>query len=111
MEGHGKKILPVPYSFEIGLINFGMLSGTAATGLMLLKMVDPKFKTPAARVFAESSAITQPFIAGGILTLITPFIVTGFSPWLSLALYGGLLSVWLFLGLASGKQIRKQSNQ
>lgn len=102
------KILPVPYSFEIGLINFGMLNGTAATGLMLLKMVDPKFKTPAARVFAESSAITQPFIAGGILTLITPFIVTGLNPWLSLALYGGLLSVWLFLGLASGRQIRKQ---
>ena len=102
------KILPVPYSFEIGLINFGMLNGTAATGLMLLKMVDPKFKTPAARVFAESSVITQPFIAGGILTLVTPFIVTVFNPWLSLALYGGLLSVWLFLGLASGKQIRKQ---
>ncbi|MFO1470971.1 MAG: sodium/glutamate symporter [Turneriella sp.] len=102
------KILPVPYSFEIGLINFGMLNGTAATGLMLLKMVDPKFKTPAARVFAESSAITQPFIAGGILTLITPFIVTGLNQWLSLALYGGLLSVWLFLGLASGRQIRKQ---
>lgn len=99
------KILPVPYSFELGLINFGMLNGTAATGLMLLKMVDPKFKTPAARVFAESSAITQPFIAGGLLTLLTPFIVTGLSPWLSVALYGGLLTVWLVLGLATGRKI------
>lgn len=99
------KILPVPYSFEIGLINFGMLNGTAATGLMLLKMVDPKFKTPAARVFAESSAITQPFIAGGLLTLLTPFIVTGLNPWLSVALYGGLFAVWLVLGLATGRRI------
>lgn len=103
------KILPVPYSFELGLINFGMLNGTAATGLMLLKMVDPKFKTPAARVFAESSAITQPFIAGGILTLITPFIVTGIAPSLSLSLYGGLFSVWLFFALAAGKQIKKSA--
>jgi ESS family glutamate:Na+ symporter len=103
------KILPVPYSFELGLINFGMLNGTAATGLMLLKMVDPKFKTPAARVFAESSAITQPFIAGGLLTLLTPFIVTGLNPWLSVALYGGLFVVWLALGLATGRRIQNKS--
>lgn len=101
------KILPVPYSFELGLINFGMLNGTAATGLMLLKMVDPKFKTPAARVFAESSAITQPFIGGGVLTLLTPLIVTGFNPWLSVALYGGLLAVWLTVGLVTGRRIRR----
>jgi len=101
------KILPVPYSFELGVINFGMLNGTAATGLMLLKMIDPKFKTPAARVFAESSAITQPFIAGGILTLVTPFIVSNIAPYLSLALYGGLLAVWLTLGLWVGKKIER----
>lgn len=105
------KMLPVPYSFELGLINFGMLNGTAATGLMLLKMVDPKFKTPAARVFAESSAITQPFIAGGILTLVTPFIVTAMHPALSLSLYAGLFCVWLVLGMATGKQIKKSRAQ
>lgn len=100
------RVLPVAYSFEIGLINFGMLNGTAATGLMLLKMVDPKFKTPAARVFAESSAITQPFIAGGLLTLLTPYIVTALNPWLSVALFGGLLSFWLVLGLMTGRRLR-----
>lgn len=99
------RMLPVPYSFELGLINFGMLNGTAATGLMLLKMIDPQFKTPAARVFAESSAITQPFIAGGILTLLTPYIVTELNPWLSVALFGGLLSFWLVFGLSTGKRI------
>lgn len=99
------KILPVAYSFEIGLINFGMLNGTAATGLMLLKMVDPKFRSPAARVFAESSAITQPFIAGGLLTLLTPYIVTALNPGLSVALYAGLLAIWLVLGLATGRRL------
>lgn len=100
------RILNRAYSFELGLINFGMLNGTAATGLMLLKMVDPKFQTPAARVFAESSAITQPFIAGGILTLATPYIVSQLSPWLSVILYAGLLAVWLVLGLTAGKRLR-----
>jgi glutamate:Na+ symporter, ESS family len=104
------KFLPVSYSFELGLINFGMLNGTAATGLMLLKMVDPRFKTPAARVFAESSAITQPFIAGGLLTLLTPYIVTGLTPWLSVALYLGLFIVWMILGLATGRRIQRKTN-
>jgi ESS family glutamate:Na+ symporter len=102
------RILNNAYSFELGLINFGMLNGTSATGLMLLKMVDPKFQTPAAKVFAESSAITQPFIAGGILTLATPYIVSQLSPALSVLLYGGLLAVWLALGLAAGKRIRNR---
>jgi ESS family glutamate:Na+ symporter len=102
------RILNHAYSFELGLINFGMLNGTSATGLMLLKMVDPKFETPAAKVFAESSAITQPFIAGGILTLATPYIVSQLSPALSVLLYGGLLAVWLALGLAAGKRIRNR---
>jgi ESS family glutamate:Na+ symporter len=102
------RILHSAYSFELGLINFGMLNGTSATGLMLLKMVDPKFQTPAAKVFAESSAITQPFIAGGILTLATPYIVSRLSPALSVLLYSGLLAVWLVLGLAVGKRIRRR---
>lgn len=98
------RILKMPYSFELGLINFGMLNGTSATGLMLLKMVDPKYKTPAARVFAEGSAITQPFVAGGLLTLITPFVVTGLPPWISITLYAGLFALWLILGLWLAKR-------
>ncbi|HRP69589.1 MAG TPA: hypothetical protein PLY93_08665, partial [Turneriella sp.] len=98
------RILTMPYSFELGLINFGMLNGTSATGLMLLKMVDPHFKTPAVRVFAEGSMLTQPFIAGGFITLLTPFIVTALPPWISIALYASLLVVWLIVGLSLGKR-------
>jgi len=103
------RMLPVPYSFELGLINFGMLNGTAATGLMLLKMIDPTFKTPAARVFASGYAITQPFIAGGLLTVFTPFIVTKFNPLISLSLFGGLFTFWLIFGIANGKRINKRA--
>lgn len=100
------RILTHSYSFELGLINFGMLNGTAATGFMLLKMVDPKFETQAARTFAEASALTQPFIAGGILTLATPFILMSTTPWVSVTLFAGLFSVWLTVGLTIGRRHR-----
>lgn len=98
------RVLPPAYSFELGLINFGMLNGTVATGLMLLKMVDPRLTTPAAKVFAESATLTQPFIAGGVLTLATPYIVTHLSPWLSVLLYGSLLLAWLLVGLSAARR-------
>lgn len=101
-------MLPMPYSNELGLINFGMFNGTSAIGLMLAKMVDPHFKTPAVRVFAESSALTQPFIAGGLLTLMTPYILMHFSPVFSVSLYAGLLLFWLAIGLAAARRIRRQ---
>lgn len=104
-----KHLLPVPYGEELALINFGMLNGTSAIGLMLARMVDPQFKTPAVQVFAESSALTQPFIAGGLLTLLTPFIVMQFSPAASIAIFAGLLVFWLFFGLATAKRIRRDS--
>ncbi|MCS6971742.1 MAG: hypothetical protein NZL89_01860 [Leptospiraceae bacterium] len=105
------KIFPLYYSFELGLINFGMLNGTSATGLMLLKMVDPAFRTPAVRVYAQSTAIIQPFIAGGILTLSTPFIVTVLPAYASLLLYGGLLLAWLVLGLYCGRKLAEFSQK
>ncbi len=104
-----QRMLPMSYSNELGLINFGMLNGTSAIGLMLAKMVDPHFKTPAVRVFAESSALTQPFIAGGLLTLLTPYILMNFSAVFSVSLYSGLLVLWLLIGLTTAKRIRKQS--
>ena len=104
-----KRMLPMPYGDQLALMNFGMLNGTSAIGLMLAKMVDPHFKTPAVQVFAESSALTQPFIAGGLLTLLTPFILMNFSPHISIAVFGGLLIFWLLFGLATARRITKQT--
>jgi len=106
-----KHMLPMPYGEELALINFGMLNGTSAIGLMLARMVDPQFKTPAVQVFAESSALTQPFIAGGLLTLLTPFILMQFSAVTSIAIFSGLLVFWLFFGLATARRIKSQPSR
>ena len=39
---------PGPFGFERMLVMYGIATGTAATGLLLLRIVDPEFKTPAA---------------------------------------------------------------
>ena len=53
-----RKIFPA-YRHEAFLSLYGMLTGTASTGVILLREIDPKFKTPAANnlVYQQSWAI------------------------------------------------------
>ena len=53
-----KKIFP-DYRHEAFLSLYGMLTGTASTGVILLREIDPQFKTPAANnmVYQQTWAI------------------------------------------------------
>lgn len=75
---------------------FGMLTGTASTGVILIREVDPEFKTPAASdlVVGSSTAILFGF---PILLLVGIAPLSSGSTWLVLALLIGLFS--LFTGL------------
>ena len=68
-------ILPEPYWFQLGLINYGMSTGTTATGFVLLKMVDPELKSGAAEDYALAAPLSAPFIGGGILTVALPLLI------------------------------------
>jgi glutamate:Na+ symporter, ESS family len=70
-----KNLLPKAYSFELSLLNFGMLNGTTAIGLMLLKMMDPDLKTNAVKTYAESAPFTSIFVGGGILSFAFPYLI------------------------------------
>lgn len=50
------------YKFERSAGLYGMETGTVATGLMLIRIIDPEFKTPAATDLALGSFIALPFI-------------------------------------------------
>jgi len=50
------------YKFERTAGLYGMETGTVATGLMLIRIIDPEFKTPAATDLALSSFIALPLI-------------------------------------------------
>ncbi|MEL6105986.1 MAG: sodium:glutamate symporter, partial [Planctomycetota bacterium] len=68
-------VLPREHWFQLGLINYGMSTGTTATGFVLLRVVDPELKTSAASDYALAAPLSAPFIGGGILTIALPLLV------------------------------------
>jgi ESS family glutamate:Na+ symporter len=73
--------------FERGIAEMGQSMGVTATGLLLLRVVDPDYETDAAEAFAAKQLLHEPFMGGGLWTgAAIPL----------LALYGG----WPILGIA-----------
>ncbi|MEO1525885.1 MAG: sodium:glutamate symporter [Planctomycetota bacterium] len=68
-------LLPAEHWFQLGLINYGMSTGTTATGFVLLRVVDPDLKTSAASDYALAAPLSAPFVGGGILTIGLPLLV------------------------------------
>lgn len=70
-----RKLLPSSYWFELGIINYGMSTGTTATGFTLLKIVDGNLESGAAEDYALAAPLSAPFIGGGMLTVGLPLLV------------------------------------
>jgi len=70
-----RRVLPSSHWFELGLINYGMSTGTTATGFVLLRIIDPELKTDAAKEYAMAAPFSAPFIGGGMLTIALPLLV------------------------------------
>lgn len=63
--------------FERAIAELGQSMGVTATGLLLLRVVDPDYKTPAADAFAAKQLMHEPFMGGGLWTgLAIPLIAT-----------------------------------
>lgn len=67
--------------FERAIADFGMNTGVIATGLILLRMVDPESRTPVPADFAFKQLLHSPFMGGGIWTCLA-------LPLLSILKYG-----------------------
>jgi ESS family glutamate:Na+ symporter len=61
--------------FEKSIVEFGMQTGVTAMGIMLLRVVDPHFKTEASQAFAFKQLIYEPFFGGGFITALTPILI------------------------------------
>ena len=57
------------YEHEMFVTNFGALTGTASNGMILLKEIDPNFKTPAANLYVLSQLPAIIFVAPLLLLL------------------------------------------
>lgn len=70
----GRWILPRDRWFTLGLINYGMSTGTTATGFVLLRLVDPELRSGAGEDYALAAPLSSPFIGGGLLTISLPIL-------------------------------------
>lgn len=68
-------MLPAKHWFELGLINYGMSTGTTATGFVLLRLVDPELESGAAEDYALAAPLSSPFVGGGMITVGLPLLV------------------------------------
>jgi glutamate:Na+ symporter, ESS family len=70
----GPRMLPT-FWFERSITEFGMQSGVTAVGLLLLRVVDPQYKTGTAQSFGFKQMVYEPFLGGGLITALAPIIV------------------------------------
>jgi ESS family glutamate:Na+ symporter len=92
-----RKLLP-NYWFERSIAEMGQSMGVTATGLLLLRAVDPRSETDAPAAFAYKQLLHEPFMGGGLWTSSAiPLIIilgTGWPVfWISL----GAIAVWLII--------------
>ena len=84
--------------FERGLGDFGQSMGVTATGILLIRMVDPKNQSGAFESFAYKQLLFEPIVGGGLFTAAAPALIVQWGPWSVLTLTAGLLLFWLVVG-------------
>ena len=101
----GPRLLPADW-FERAVIEFGQATGVAASGLLLLRMADPDDRSEALPAFSIKQLLLQPFVAGGVVTVVAPLAVAG---WGLAAWSGFCLAVVVVAGAAGLLLARGQS--
>ena len=72
------RLLPADW-FERAVLEFGQATGVAASGLLLLRMADPDDHSQALPAFSLKQLLLQPFLAGGVVTVVAPLAVVGWG--------------------------------
>ena len=81
--------------FERSIAEFGQAMGVTATGLMLLRTVDPESKTVATEAFGYKQLLPEPIMGGGFWTsLAVPLVMLGKG-----TMVWGISIVLLIIGL------------
>src|SRR5690554_1064685 len=93
-----RRMLP-DYWFERAIGDYGQSQGVTATGLLLMRIVDPEAKSPAFEAFGYKQLLFEPFVGGGFFTAISVPLLFNFGAPLVLLITGGLGLFWLLMGL------------
>ena len=94
--------------FERGIGDMGQSMGVTATGILLLRMVDPENKSDAFESFAYKQLFFEPIVGGGLFTAAAPILVDKFGAVTMLIITALLLAFWLIFGFITfGKQAKQ----
>jgi ESS family glutamate:Na+ symporter len=89
-----KRVLPNCW-FERAIAEMGQSMGVTATGLLLLRAVDPESKTEAASAFGYKQLLHEPFMGGGLWTSSAVIIVAAHGGWIVLGISIAVIAIWL----------------
>ena len=83
--------------FERAIAEMGQSMGVTATGLLLLRVVDPESKTDASAAFGYKQLLHEPFMGGGLWTSFAVIFVFkfGVAPVLGVSL--GAIAAWVLV--------------
>ena len=87
--------------FERSLTEFGNATGVAASGLLLLRLADPRDSTKTLPIFSIKQLFLQPILSGGLITVVAPLVITkiGLLEWTEISgiiTFGVILFSFLF---------------
>jgi len=88
--------------FERAIADFGQGTGVTATGLLLLRMADPRGRSRVLEAFSFKQLLFEPFLGGGLITALAPIALAawGLPHWTAMALALTLMAALLGLGMA-----------
>ncbi len=93
-----RRMLPDAW-FERGIAEFGQSTGVTATGILLLRVADPKLETRAPDAFGYKQLLHEPFMGGGLWTstVIPLLYIFRANPWPIWFITLGAIVLWLFV--------------
>ncbi len=81
--------------FERAIAEMGQSMGVTATGLLLLRVVDPDYETEAADAFACKQLAHEPIMGGGIWTAMAIPLVAIYGPSRVFLIATTVMTIWL----------------
>ncbi|MGQ4649585.1 sodium/glutamate symporter [Lyngbya aestuarii] len=100
------RIIPT-YWFERGIGDMGQSMGVTATGLLLMRMVDPDNRSGAFESFGYKQLFFEPIVGGGLFTAAAPPLIAQFGLIPVLLLTSSIFVCWLIFGFWNYRQLTK----
>lgn len=94
------------YENEMFLINFGTLTGTASNGIILLREVDPNYKTPASTIFVISQFTAMVAVAP-LLLLLNFSAVSMTHALIAMGIFGAIFVVYTVLIIVLSRKYKQ----